>query len=609
MYKRTFLLILVLLTVIYTVSCKPQKAHEEIRWYSFEEGLKLAKEQKKLVLLDIYAKWCHWCNVMENTTYRNKAVIKIIKKYYIPVRVDADQRPDINKKYNQGGLPSTVILTPDGEIVYGTIYVPPEDMVKLLQQFAKMSSEEIQEFVQRNKMIKELHFKKFERTTTKKEIKRSYLDFVFKVLERKFDTEVGGFKGAPKFPVEELPYFLMLYSIFNKPVKDFLEKTLYGYARLIDKVEGGIFRYGTQPDWSLPHYEKLLKDQADISVMYFNAYSFFENSDFLNYANLLISFMENRLYDRKTGYFYNSQGADIVDEKGTLLMTGEEFFLKSKEERQQIIKSLGYSPRIDRSIYFPMNALASKAFLYSFMYNNKKNHKQIGLTVINNIIKDGLTDKGIKYSAKIDRYYLNSQVYTLEALLVAYQISSDDKYMNLIRKLISILDKYYFSKEIGIYTDMEDVGLNIKRISFIDDLVSLNARLCRVLYAVALLENDISYKEKADNVISSLPRGFHLYTAIAYYLYHYSPLGTHIVGYEKDKDKFLYHSFTAFPFWNFTQFVSFKDEEKIQKLGYNPQKQTTAFICSIQLCFKQETDPDNIKADIFSIFKSYTQIN
>ncbi len=604
MNKLTFAFIF----LIFVFSCKQQQS-EEIHWYSFEEGLKLAKQQDKLVLLDIYAKWCHWCNVMENTTYRNKAVIKLIKKYYVPVRVDADERPDINKKYNQGGLPSTVILTPDGEIVYGTIYVPPEDMVKLLTQFARMPKEDIKEFVERNKMLKEVHFKKFQRITSKKDIKKSYLDFVYKILEKRFDNDYGGFKGAPKFPVEELPYFLMLYSIFNKPVKNFLEKTLYGYANLIDKIEGGIFRYGTQADWSKPHYEKLLKDQADLSVMYFNAYSFLEKEDFLKFANLLISFMEKRLYDSSKGYFYNSQGADIVDEKGTLLMTGEEFFEKTKEEREKIIKTLGYSPRIDKSIYFPMNALASKAFLYSSIYNKNSKHLKIGLTTLNNIIKDSLTDKGIKYSLKIDKYYLNSQVYSLEALLVAYEITSDYKYMKLIKKLINILDKFYYSKNIGIYTDMEDVGLNIKRISFIDDIVSLNARLCRVLYAVALLENEISYKQKADNIISSLPRGFHLYTAIAYYLYHYSPLGTHIVGFPEDKQKFIYYSFTAFPFWNFSQFVNKQNKEKVQKLGYNPQKQTTAFICSIQLCFKQETVPENIKTDIFSIFKSYSQIN
>ncbi len=597
-----------LLFTIILLSCKVQKEPVEIKWYSFEEGLKIAKKEKKLVLLDIYAKWCHWCNVMENTTYRNKAVIKLINKYYIPVRVDADQRPDINKKYNQGGLPSTVILTPDGEIVYGTIYVPPEDMVKLLNQFAKMSEEDIQLFVERNKMLRESYIKKFERITAKKEIKKGFVEFAFKVLERKFDRNYGGFKGAPKFPIEELPYFLMLYSIFNKPVKDFLEKTLYGYSKLIDRVEGGIFRYATKHDWTAPHYEKLLKDQAELSIMYFNSYSYLENRNFLKFANMLIRFMENKLYDKKTGYFYSSQGADIVDEHGTLLMTGEEFFNLSEEERKRVVKSLGYSPNIDKSVYFSTNALAGKAFLYSYMYNGNHKHLKVGKRVIDNILQDGFTEKGVKYSKNTDKFYLNTQVYTLESLLVLYQITSESEYLKKIKELIEILDRYYFSEKIGLYTDMEEVGLSLKRISFLDDIVSLNVRLARVLYGLALLENETEYKEKADKIISSLPTDFNLYTAIAYYLYHYSPLGIHIVGYEKDRENFLKESFTSFPFWVFSQFINHSQKDKIQKLGYNPQKETTAFICSLKLCFKRETIPDNIKPDVFDIFRSYVEI-
>ncbi|NPA51947.1 MAG: thioredoxin domain-containing protein [Aquificae bacterium] len=602
---KTVISHIIVVTLSLIISCKSEK--QDIQWYTFEEGITQAKKQDKLILLDIYAKWCHWCNVMENTTYRNKVVIKLIKEHYIPIRVDADQRPDLNKKYNQGGLPSTVILTPEAKIVYGTIYVPPEDMIKLLQQFAKMSKQEIQEYIDRNQMLQELHQKKFERVTQKKYIKKSYLDFVYKILEKKFDQEHGGFKGSPKFPQEELVYFLILYSLFNQPAKEFLEKTLHGYSLLIDKEEGGIYRYGTLTDWTEPHYEKLLKDQADISVMFFNAFSFLGKENLKKYANLLVFFMEKKLYDPKTGYFYNSQGADIVNEKGTLLFTGEEFFPKPKEEREKIIKNLGYSPKIDKSIYFPMNALASRAFLYSYMYNQNRNHLHIGIKTLEKIIKEGFTSKGIKYSPTIDSYYLNSQVYTLETLLVAYQITSQPKYLKLIKKLISILDKNYFSKKIRIYTDQKDIGLNTKKISFIDDIISLNARLCRVMYGISLLEGDLSYKEKADSIIAVLPRSFHLYTAVSYYLFHYSPLATHIIGNQKDKDPFLRYAFTAFPLWSFSQFIDKKDRKTLEKLGYKPPKDTTAYICGINICFKEETNPKNLKRDIFSTFKIYIQ--
>jgi len=99
---------------------------EGIKWLDFETGLKKAKEEKKLILMDIYAEWCHWCNVMENSTYRDKEVIELINRYYIPVRVNAEKFPNINKKYNQGGLPSTVFLDWDGNIIWGAIYLSPD---------------------------------------------------------------------------------------------------------------------------------------------------------------------------------------------------------------------------------------------------------------------------------------------------------------------------------------------------------------------------------------------------------------------------------------------------------------------------------------------------
>lgn len=135
----------------------------EIKWLSFEEGLKKAKKENKLILMDIYAKWCHWCNVMENTTYRDKEVIELINKYYIPVKVDAEKRPDINKKYNQGGLPYTLILDKNGNIVFGAIYVAPEDMKKLLLYFAKMSPKDIESQVERVKFHQELKYRIFQK--------------------------------------------------------------------------------------------------------------------------------------------------------------------------------------------------------------------------------------------------------------------------------------------------------------------------------------------------------------------------------------------------------------------------------------------------------------
>ena len=603
MYRLTVLLF----SIIFFVSCS-KKENSEIKWLTFEEGLKKAQKENKLILMDIYGKWCHWCNVMENTTYRNRKVIELIKKYYIPVRVDADKYPDINKKYNQGGLPSTLILDKNGNIVFGGIYIPPDDMIKVLSKFAKMTPQEIQEYVEKNKKIQEQRFKRFFKKTKEKEINPTLIDITYQVLSRKFDEFYGGIMGAPKFPNEELPYFLMLHSLFNNSTNSHLVKTLDGYSKLIDPVEGGIYRYGTMEDWSEPHYEKLLKDQGELSVLFFDSYSFLKDRKYLEYANKILDFAKNKLYDKKTGLFFNSQGADIIDEHGTILVTGEDFFTKSKEEREEIIKSVGYAPNIDKTIYFGNNSLIAKALFYSYVFNNNLEDLRIAETVLKNIEKYGLTKNGIKHAKDIDKYYLNGQVYYLEALITAYQITGKKEYFNKILNFSNLMIKKFYSKEVGIFTDFGKVGLNLKRISFIDDIYSLNSRMVKNLYGVFVFSEEDKYKTVMEKLVKSLPRELKLSIALAYYFYLYPPLITHIIGSEKDKDIFVKYGFQAFPYYNYVQFIDKNDKKMLEKIGYNAEKNTVAYICNFQTCFKKETVAENLRKDVFSIFKNYKPI-
>ena len=603
------LIYLFLIVFIFATSCSTSKKEShEIEWLSFEEGLKKAQKENKLILMDIYAKWCHWCNVMENTTYRNRKVIELIKKYYIPVRVDADKYPDINKKYNQGGLPSTLILDKNGDIVWGAIYVPPDDMIKTLNKFANMSPEEIKKYVEKNKSIQQSKFKKFSKKTKEKEINPTFIDLTYNVFSKKFDEFYGGFIGAPKFPNEELPYFLMLHSLFNGSTTSHLILTLEGYAKLIDPVEGGIYRYGTMEDWSEPHYEKLLKDQGELSVLFFDSYSFLGKRKYLEYANEILRFAQNKLYDKKSNLFYNSQGADIVDEHGTILVSGEEFFIKTEEEREEIIKSVGYAPNIDKTVYFGNNALITKALFYSYVFNNNSEDLKIAKKVLNSIEKYGLTKDGIKHTKNTNKHYLNAQVYYLEALITAYEVTGDKRYFNKILKFTDLLINKYYSKDMGIFIDLEEVGLNLKRISFIDDIYSLNSRLVKDLYAVHVISGKEKYWNTMEKLAKSLPRELKLSIALAYYVYLYPPLITHIIGDEKDKYSFIESGFKAFPYYNYTQFVNKNDKQMLKTIGYKGEEKTVAYICNFQTCFKKEQQPQNLKKYIFEILKNYKPV-
>ncbi len=595
-YRKIFFFILLFFNLSFA---------ENIKWYSYNEGLKIAREKNKLILIDIYAQWCHWCNVLKNTTYKDKEVIKIVKKYYIPVHIDAEKDVELNKKYNQGGLPTTLILTPNEEVVFGYArYIPPDKMKKILLKYANLSPEEIKSYIQARKKKENRKIKRIIRKLNEKRINYKIILKTFNYVKFKFDKNLGGYRGSPKFPLYNLGYFLMMHSIFDDDkTKEMLIKTADGYGKLIDKVEGGIFRYSTNAYWTEPHYEKLLRDQANLSLFFFNVYSYTESEKYLNYANSLIKFSKNKLLNKKDGYFFNSQGADIVDENGNLLLTGEEFFILNERERNKIVKKLGYAPKIEKSIYFSSNSLIARALLYSYIYNNNFEDKELALNLIDKINKDGFTEKGIKYSKNIDKYFLDTQVYYLEALLTAYQITGNDKYLNRALKLAEIIRKNYKSK-LGIYTDLNDINLNPNRISFIDDLFTLNYRLAKAFYKLYIFTNREIYLNEMKSIIKKLPNKATPVIALAYYLYLKPPIAMHIVG--KNKSKLINKSFKILPYWVFPHFIEFKNKKKIEMLGYKLPKETTIFVCNSSICFKALKEKD-IKREIFFILKNFYQ--
>ncbi|SNZ04015.1 hypothetical protein SAMN06265182_0530 [Persephonella hydrogeniphila] len=572
----------------------------EIKWYSFEEGLKKATEDKKLILLDIYAQWCHWCNVMENTTYRDKDVIKIIEKHYIPVRVDAEKRPDINKRYNQGGLPSTVILDSNGNILWGGIYLSPEDMYRVLSYFASLNPQQIKKISEENKKKSERIKKRFFMKVKEKEPSPSYIKKVFKSVKIRFDSENGGFYGYPKFPEEELPHFLLIYwKFFNsKEAKNMLTKTVEGYMKLIDPVEEGIFRYSVNEFWTQPHYEKLLKDQADLSVMFFDIYGGTTDKKYLRSAISLLDFSIERLYSRENSLFYNSQGADIVDEDGTLLMTGEEFFVLGRKDRERAIKELGYSPKIEKEFYYGVNALMSKALLYGYAFTKNDKYKTIGIAVLNRVISESFTKKGVYYSKDNKDFYLSQNIYTLEALITAYQLTGKIRYLKKAEELFSILKKHYFSKKLKILTDFKDTGLSTNRISFIDDIFLLNRRAVHYFYYLYLLTGKTEYRDFADILIKHLPGKVNINTAIGFFIYLYPPLSVHIYS----CPEVLPEIFSVFPYWVSVHTV---DSEEVKKLGYIPEKKCISYICNADLCFFKVDKTEDIPEFIHKSLNSY----
>jgi len=174
---------------------------EEIRWYEWgEKPFQVAEKEDKLILLDLTAVWCHWCHVMDRETYENSEVALLINERFVPIRVDADRRPDVNDRYLSGGWPTTAFLTPTGEKIFARTYVPPEEMKSLLIQlsdFYKTHRDSIYQEIAAFRKEQQVRKKTASENT---KLSEEIVNEILLSLEESFDTTYGGFGFRPKFP-------------------------------------------------------------------------------------------------------------------------------------------------------------------------------------------------------------------------------------------------------------------------------------------------------------------------------------------------------------------------------------------------------------------------
>src|SRR5256886_3959591 len=300
------------------------------------------------VLLAISAVWCHWCHVMDDTSYSDPEVIRMINERYVPIRVDNDERPDVNRRYNMGGWPTTVFLTPDGEIVHGGTYVPPEAMRSYLPQVAELWSSQRSDLAQR---VAELREKENEARAPKSgDLSVQIVDQVGSLVRGQYDPQFGGFGREPKFPQPKLLRFLLdEHRRFGYPeIATMLHRTLGAMAAggMYDHVEGGFFRYSTTRQWEIPHYEKMLEDNAELLAIYAEAHRSFPAAGYDRVARDVIRWMDATLWQKDKQLWAGSQDAD------------EHYYtIDSADERAK-----HDAPFVDPTAYTGWNALAASAY-------------------------------------------------------------------------------------------------------------------------------------------------------------------------------------------------------------------------------------------------------
>ena len=311
-------------------------AHQPIDWYEWgEDAFCKARAEEKPVLLDIGAVWCHWCHVIDRESYENPEIAAMINALFIPVKVDRDERPDVDARYQsaisaisgQGGWPLTAFLTPDGKPFYGGTYFPPEDSMgrpgfkRILLSVAEAFKARRAEVDSSAKALEEAVAKAEVFHGARGDFDAGVVDAVVGSAMAQFDEAHGGFGHAPKFPHSStVDLLLERYQATRDPQSlHVARRTLEGMALggVYDQVAGGFHRYSVDERWCVPHFEKMIYDNSELLRNFLHGYQVTRDLLFRETAEGIIAWVGEVLSDQKRGGFYASQDADqTLDDDG-----------------------------------------------------------------------------------------------------------------------------------------------------------------------------------------------------------------------------------------------------------------------------------------------------
>jgi uncharacterized protein len=311
-------------------------AHQPVDWHEWgEEAFARARAENKPILLDIGAVWCHWCHVIDRESYENPEIAAIINRFYVPVKVDRDERPDVDSRYQsaisaisgQGGWPLTAFLTPDGKPFFGGTYFPPEDAMGR-PGFKRILTSIAEAFKTRRAEV-DTSAVALEEAVAKAEVFRiargdfdaGIVDAVLESSLHLFDEHNGGFGQSPKFPhASAVDLLLERYQSTRDPhLLHVAERTLEAMALggVYDQLGGGFHRYSVDERWCVPHFEKMTYDNSELLKNFLHGYQVTRKSLFRETAEGIISWVNEVLSDQVRGGFYASQDADqTLDDDG-----------------------------------------------------------------------------------------------------------------------------------------------------------------------------------------------------------------------------------------------------------------------------------------------------
>jgi len=558
-----------------------KSANQPVDWYEWsEEAFNKAKEEDKPILLSIGGVWCHWCHVMAHESFENPEIAKIINENFVPIKVDRDERPDIDRRYqevvvaltNSGGWPLTVFLTPDGKAFFGGTYFPPEDrwgrpgFKSLLLRIAQLWKEERGKILKSAESIYE-SLLNYSQLSFKDPVDWSLLERGISILLASLDYDHGGVGNAPKFHHAKAFELLMYHNYFvpSPVLEKAISLSLDSMAKggVYDHLLGGFFRYSTDDRWHVPHFEKMLYDNAELLSLYSIAYKVFGKRLYKKTAEGILRYYKAYGYDEKGG-FYASQDADIgeLKEGGYYTFTQKEIekavtpeelrvatlyfgFAEMQHEPQRKVlyinmeeeevskalnmpieeverlvdsikaKMLEYRekssemPYIDKTIYTNWNALMITGLCDYWKVFGDESARLMAERTAERLIKEYYRDGRLYHKEGVEGFS-EDYVFFSQALLSLFEITQKKEYLDLASELMKkAIDLFWDDQDWGFYDSaLEGEGLLRVRLKNLQDTPtqSVNGSAGYTLLLLGTLTGDGSFIDYAEKTLQAFSR-------------------------------------------------------------------------------------------------------
>lgn len=555
-----------------------QHAYNPVEWRPWnDESIALAKESNKPLLISIGYSACHWCHVMERESFEDSLVAAVMNENFVCIKVDREERPDIDHLYmdavqimsGRGGWPLNCFALPDGKPFYGGTYFPKEQWMNVLDQLTELYKNEpekvieyahkLSEGLQQNNLI--------EKPEIPAKFKDDSLHLALSKWKESFDMEFGGNNYAPKFPMPNNYELMLHYLQFNEDpsLEKHLETTLkwMAYGGIYDQIGGGFARYSTDMEWKVPHFEKMLYDNAQLISLYANAYKKYKNPLYKKVVQETIEFLKNEMLD-ESGAFYSALDADSEGIEGKfyvwsleeleMSLTEEEFLLLkayyeinqkgeweenyillrsksedevivelgiTKEELEKNIESLRSKllsirnkrirPGLDDKSLTSWNALAIIGLLDAYEALGRDEYLKLALNTANFIIQDQMQDGGqLLHTYKAQKStingFLEDYAFSIEAFIKLYENTFDPKWLTVAQEMVDYTFVHFYDENSSFFffNSDEDPQLASRKIEKNDNVIpASNSSLGKSLHKLGLLIENDRYREVSDQMLSN----------------------------------------------------------------------------------------------------------